>query len=167
MMLTRISAAGSGRMPPLDSSVLDADAMGLLSAWITNRLMDYRSFADWQIEHFGSTNAPDAGSAAEPDGDGANNQLEYLTGTNPMAGDDFWRIDVRQSGNAVGISYPQIAHLGFQVEWSPGLESAVSWQPLDVPGNRPFFAAANSTATVTDVITNAAFRFYRVRVFEP
>ena len=167
MMLTRISTTGSGRMPPVDSSVLDTNAVNLLSSWITVDLADYESFSDWQTAHFGDANAPEAAPDADPDHDGANNQLEYLTGTDPLAGDDFWKIEVRLSGNAVEISFPQIAHRGFQVEWSSGLESAGSWQPLDVAGNRPFFAAANSTATVTDVITNAAFRFYRVRVFEP
>ena len=74
---------------------------------------------------------------------------------------------MRHSGNAVEISYPQIANRGFQVEWSADLAPPASWRPLDVPGNRPSFPATNSTATVTDVITDTPFRFDRVRVFEP
>ena len=36
MLLTRISIRGAGQMPPLASSVLDEQAIELLSTWITN-----------------------------------------------------------------------------------------------------------------------------------
>ena len=75
-------------MPPLDSTVLDTNALNLLSSWITNDLPQFQSFADWQIAHFGSTNAPNAAPDADPDNDGANNLLEYLTGTDAMTGGD-------------------------------------------------------------------------------
>ena len=38
MLLSRISVRGPGQMPPLASSVLDTEAINLLSAWITNDL---------------------------------------------------------------------------------------------------------------------------------
>ena len=38
MLLSRISVRGPGQMPPLASSVLDAQAINLLSRWITNDL---------------------------------------------------------------------------------------------------------------------------------
>ena len=80
---------------------------------------------------------------------------------------DAWGINVRQSGHDVEISFPQIANRGFQVESAPGMTSPISWQPLDVPANRPVFSPTNFTAVVTDTITNTPFKFYRVRVFEP
>lgn len=166
MMLTRIPRRGPGQMPPLDSTVLDTDALSLLSAWITNDLPDYQSFAAWQSAHFGSTTAPDAAADADPDHDGANNLLEYFTETDPMSGGDAWKIDAQPGGDAVAISFPQIANRGFQVEWASALVSPTSWQPLDVAANRPFFSRTNFTTTVTDAITNAPFRFYRVRVFD-
>ena len=167
MMLTRISLPGSGRMPPLDSSVLDTNAINLLSGWITVNLPGYQSLTDWQTAHFGDAQAPGAAPEADPDGDGANNLLEYLTGTDPMSDAEAWKISVRLAGATVEISYPQIANRGFQVEWSADLTQPGSWRPLDVPGNRPFFPATNSTSIVTDVITSTPFRLYRVRVFEP
>ena len=74
---------------------------------------------------------------------------------------------MRQSGNAVEISYPQIANRGFQVEWARSLSSPVLWQPLDAPGNRPSYPPTNFTATISDAIDDAPFKYYRVRVFEP
>jgi glucose/arabinose dehydrogenase len=167
MMFGRVSTRGPGQMPPLDSNVGDTDAADLLGGWIMNELPSYQNFAEWQIANFGSTNAPEAASDGDPDNDGANNLLEYLTGTDPMLYGDAWKITVRQTGDRVEISYPQIANRGFQVEWAPGLGSTGSWQPLDVPANRPFFAATDFIATIADTITNTPFRFYRVRVFEP
>ena len=167
VMLARISTREAGRMPPLDSTVRDPAAMDLLGAWITNDLARYQPYADWQTARFGSTNAPDAAPDADPDADGANNLLEYLTGTDPMTYGDAWKIDPWRNGESVEISFPQVANRGFQVEWAPDLNSPASWRPLDVPGNRPFYSATNFTATLTDVLTNAPLRFYRVRVFEP
>ncbi len=166
MMLTRISQRGPGQMPPLDSTLPDTDALGLLSAWITNDLPDYQSFAAWQSAHFGSTTSPDAAADADPDHDGANNLLEYFTETDPMSGGDAWKINAQPDGGAVAISFPQIANRGFQVEWASAPVSPTSWQPLDVAANRPFFSRTNFTATVTDAITNAPCKFYRVRVFD-
>ncbi len=93
--------------------------------------------------------------------------MEYLTGTDPIIGGDAWGIKVRQSGNAVEISFPQIANLGFQVEWTPALSPPVVWQPLDVPGNHPAYPPTNFTATISDAIASTPFKYYRVRVLEP
>jgi hypothetical protein len=48
-MLTRISTPGSLRMPPLASTVLDTNAILLLSAWITNDLPGWQPFPDSQL----------------------------------------------------------------------------------------------------------------------
>jgi len=147
--------------------VLDASAIGLLSAWITNGLAGYQSFAAWQIAHFGDTNAPNAAPTADPDSDGADNTLEYHTGTGPLSTTDVWRVGVQATADAVDILFPHIANRGFQVEWTPGLLTPITWEPLDVPANRLFFAATNFNAGVADTITNAPAKFYRVRISEP
>lgn len=165
--LARILTRGTSQMPPIDSTVLDDSAMALLTTWITNGLSAYQGFADWQAAHFTSPTAPDAAPDADPDGDGASNLLEYLTGTDPQVSGDAWRIQVRQSGDSVEVTFPQLANRGFLVEWTPSLSPPVSWQPLDVPGNRPFFSSKPATATVSDSISDGSRRYYRVRVFEP
>ena len=83
MLFTRIANLGSFHMPPLATTVLNTEAINLISAWITNDLAGYKTFAEWQISFFGSTNSPNAAAQADPDGDGTYNYLEYLLARNP------------------------------------------------------------------------------------
>jgi mono/diheme cytochrome c family protein len=167
MMLTRISKRGAGQMPPLDSTVLDTNGVNLISQWITNDLPAYQTFSQWQTAQFGSTNSPAAAPNADPDGDGANNLLEFLVGTSPANSLDPWKISVRLGSNSVGIIFPHIANRGFEVQTTTNLAPPVQWQLLNVPDNRPFYSATDFTDTVTDALTNVSFKFYRVRVYEP
>src|SRR5689334_25305509 len=80
----------------------------------------YRDHRD--LHSFPTRRSSDLAADADPDTDGAKNLLEYLTGTDPLAGNDAWKINVQQSGDTVEISFPQLANRGFQVEWTPGLK---------------------------------------------
>jgi glucose/arabinose dehydrogenase/mono/diheme cytochrome c family protein len=167
MLLQRISTRGPGQMPPLASSVLDTEAIALVSRWITNELAGYQSFTTWQTNNFGSTNAPNALASADPDEDDANNFTEYLTFTDPNQVAEFWSTEIQETGDAVEILFPRLANRRIEVQWTTDLASPIDWQFLDVPENRPHIAATNGTSRVTDSLTNGAFRIYRARVFEP
>jgi hypothetical protein len=167
MLLTRISTRGPGQMPPLATSLLDTQAIALVSAWVTNDLPGWQSFADWQIANFGSTNAPNSGATQDADLDGAKNYLEYLTGTDPNSTNSFWNISAQRAGNSLQIVYPQIANRAFEVQSAFSPFSSAAWQALDVAGNEPFFAVSNRTTVVNDSDSARTNKFYRVRVFEP
>jgi glucose/arabinose dehydrogenase/mono/diheme cytochrome c family protein len=165
-LLTRIASEGSGRMPPLASSVVDAQAITLLSLWITNGLAGYQTFPQWQLSQFGSTNAPDALASADPDGDGANNQTEYLTGSNPIDPTDAWGIDLQENGGEIVLSYPFLINRGIELQSATPLGAGAIWQFLDLPENRPFFSGTNGLKRIP-LSPSSSNLFFRARVYEP
>ncbi len=167
MLLTRISTRGPGQMPPIASTVLDPQGIALVSAWITNDLPGYQTFADWQMFYFGSTNAPAAAAGADPDNDLARNDLEFLTHTDPTNSFEAWRFTIALSNDVPQIIIPQIANRAVEVQVSTNFLNPNSWLVLDLPGNAPFFPSSNRTFAIAAPPVDATNRFYRVRVFEP
>jgi len=166
MVLTRISSLGGGRMPPLASSVLDTQGIALVAAWIGD-LQDYETFAEWQVRHFGATNLPDALTSADPDLDGAPNDTEYLTGTDPTnATPDGYTAGILASENGRVITYTRPANRGTDVQKSTNLLENV-WRSMDVPGNAHFVPAQTDSQMVEDTDIQDGEGFYRVRIFEP
>jgi uncharacterized repeat protein (TIGR03806 family) len=167
MMFNRISSLNSFHMPPLATTVLNSEAINLLSEWITNGLAGYQSFADWQLAFFKSTQVPGAAPDADPDGDGAVNQLEYLVGSNPLVTGDAWRFNIQGVASSVRISFARLANRAFDLQWTTNLFYTTPWVSLDHPDNRPFFAATNSETIIEDSILPSTPRFYRVRIYDP
>ena len=167
VMFTRLANLGPDHMPPLATSLVNTQALALLGAWITNDLPSYQTFPDWQLAHFGSTNAPNAAPTADPDGDRANNYLEYVTGTDPLDPASYWQISVQSTSNSIQILYPQLANRGFEVQAASNLSPPAPWVPLDLPGNEPFFSVSNRAGVLSDPAAGLTNRFYRVRVFTP
>lgn len=169
MLLARISTLETGRrMPPVGSSVLDTQAIALLSRWITNDLTSYRTFAQWQVEQFGSTNAPTAQPQVDPDGDSADNWNEYLTGTAPTNANSFWRIGIDGNAGSVALRYETIPNRIVTVEWRDEPGGTNDWQLLDLFENRPTVPADMFIHEFIDPAhTTAPQRIYRARVIEP
>lgn len=165
ILFQRVANLGPGHMPPLATSVVDAVAVNLLAAWITNDLAGYQSFADWQIAYFGATNAPNSGPNDDWDNNGASNYLEFLTGTNPTNALDGWKISIALSNDTAHIMFPQLANRGFEVQSTMSLFGVENWLPLNASANAPFFSASNRTAVVAEPLDAGTNVFYRVRVF--
>ncbi len=168
ILYRRIAVLGTGHMPPLATSLLDTNDINLLVLWINSgALASYQTFAEWQVTWFGSTGAPNAAPDADPDGDGLSNYLEYLLGKNPSQATSDWKVDIQMAGGSAQILFPHLANRGFEVQSRSNLSPASVWQVLDVPGNQPFFSAADFPGVVEDPVGGNTNKFYRVRVFEP
>ncbi len=163
----RIADLGSRHMPPLATSVLNTEAINLLATWITAELTSYKSYTDWRVASFGAEADPKGAPEADPDNDGANNQLEYLTGTNPRQPGDAYEVSIQRNGDTAEIVFRRVANRGSEVLVTESLTEPASWRVLNVPSNRPFFPATPGTGTVIDTLSSATSRYYRVRVYEP
>ena len=126
MMLSRLSVRGISQMPPLASSVLDTQAIALLSRWITNDL---------------------AG--------GWTNLIAPLS------------LGVRATNGGGAVQFTQPANRATRVEVATNLTPPIAWQFLNVLENRPVYPASSNAVTISDGATNAAQKFYRVRVAAP
>ena len=168
MALARINTRSIGQMPPLGSTVIDTQAVALITAWITGEAADYETYTEWQERHFGSPAAPEAQPDQDPDNDGSINEHEYLTGTQPTNSLDVWEYtDLILTGAVPSVAFDRTAQAGFDVQVSTSLIDG-TWFSLDVPENAPVFGAAPVSATIPDPdATNLTERFYRVRAYEP
>ncbi len=165
VLYTRVANLGTLHMPPLATSVLNTQAIQLLSNWITSALPTYTNYTQWSAAYFG-TNTANTGLMQDFDGDGAPNYLEYLTGTDPTNPQSYWTIAITTNGVYNTIYFPQNADRAYQVQRNYSLLNSSGWQPLDLPANAPFFSITNTIGAVSDLATtNAAY--YRVQVSEP
>jgi hypothetical protein len=163
MLLKRIQGSGVPRMPPLATSVIDQESVQLLTDWINQELPQRQTFSDWQIQYFGSTSNPQAAPGADPDGDGANNTLEFLTRTHPLTPGGTWKLSQQVSDTSVQIQFPRPANRSVIIETSTDLQN---WAPWDVPGNAPTLSSLVENITLNGFREDDR-RFYRARIQEP
>jgi len=112
----------------------------------------------WETDHFIALGVT---PGADPDGDGMNNLLEYLAGTDPN--NPASRLAITQAGFVPAgdftLTFPSVSGITYRVETS-GTLAPDSWTALgaDLSGTGGILQAADSTAN------KPANRFYRVRV---
>lgn len=120
----------------------------------------------WQQQYFGLSN-PLAAPAADPDGDGQNNLLEFTAGTVPSDPASRFTLRINPVAGSPAqknlVFSPLVAGRSYTVLTSTGLSAATPWQTLSggsVVDN-------GGTRCVTDPAATAARRFYRVQISQP
>jgi len=160
MVLQRISTLGGIRMPPLGSSVVDTQAVALVTAWIGD-LVGYQDYWAWALAELGSTNAPGTGPTENFDQDPANNLYEFLTRTDPDNAADFWEIDVSSTGGVVTVHFDRHPNAAYLVQYSADLQT---WAPWPVPGNQPSFSAVAGAAAVSGPMAQSPRLYFRLKI---
>ena len=141
----RIAATnGFSRMPPLGTTELDPANIQLVAEWINGDLATRQSYAQWQIDLFGSTNHPDAAASADPDLDGRSNREEFLTYTDPEDPASYWTGWLDAANGAPALIH-DLAHRAVTIEVSTNLNEWVFW---NVPENNVLPIAANSSRVI-------------------
>ncbi len=134
ILLTRLSE-GEVRMPPVGSNEIDLEAVALLKEWINGDLVTRKSYAQWAAD------LGIGGKDEDADGDGQENYLEFLAGTNPVNSGDRFAIEISPSS----VSVPVAANRSTLVEGSYDL---LSWFPLPSPLNDTTPPAAAETRSL-------------------
>lgn len=149
---------GFTRMPPLATYELDHVNIAMVRDWILNELPSRQSYEQFQIAHFGSTNAPGSGRGDDPDGDHSANEEEFLAHTSPTNALDAWTgyIGADAFGAFVGHD---LANRSVTVEISTN--EFRSWSRWDIPENNgiPIAPGTLRTFDVPDEPDVAGFRF--------
>jgi mono/diheme cytochrome c family protein len=131
--LQRVAASnGFTRMPAIGSNELDAQAITMLTDWISNSLPGRKTYNDWRLEQFGSDTSPEGDPASDFDRDSRTNRQEFVQGTAPKNGGSFLQPMIAKLGANVSVSLTVPPNRSAQIEVSSDL---VSWSIWDVPGN--------------------------------
>ena len=163
MILKRLAGTGVQRMPPLGTNERDLAAETLITNWINTALPSRQSFAQWQTTHFGSTILPAAQSAANPDGDGQNNDLEWQLSENPNTTNPPYLPLASAAGATFSLTFGHPANRSVLIETSTDFQG---WSLWNVPGNAPLFPATTQQRVLTGPLDVPA-RFFRLRLSTP
>jgi hypothetical protein len=167
---TRRQSGRGPHAPARHIDVVNTQAVALLAAWITNDLPSYVSYASWQSNYFGSTNAGNAAQLADPDSDGAKNYLEYLTGTVPTNATSGWKVSIalqQQSGSRrdSACRQPRDGSSGDNesVEFKLLVRAQSAGQRTLLPRNQPHHRGLRAARRDAEILSRPRFRALNLR----
>ena len=148
-------------------SVIVANAAGSATNSATLTVIP-TPFEAWQQAHFGCTSCPQAAAAADPDGDGLNNEAEFEAGTDPTSSASGLRIiSTTAQGNDVVIIWTTAADHTNVVQATAGDgNGGYATNFADISGPIVIAGVGNVATNYTDSggATNVPARYYRVRL---
>ncbi len=125
------------------------------------------SYADFQAKFFGTASATAAAQpGADPDGDGASNELEYLNRTHPLVAGDAWRLSISRTGTVVHLSFPAWTDRNYLIERNNSVTDPGGWMDAHIGIIPPEWPRLPGTARASEPLGPDASRYYRVLVRE-
>lgn len=126
-------------------------------------------FEQWQVDYFGSTNDLAADAAFDPDGDGQNNEAEFLSGTDPTNSVSALRIiSTAQQSNDLVITWKTAGGRTNAVQAAADTGSGYTNNFSDVSG--PIIIPGSGDATTNHVdfggASDGPSRYYRIRLVQ-
>jgi autotransporter-associated beta strand protein len=122
----------------------------------------WTAFQAWQMAYFGCTNCPQADAAADADGDGQDNQAEWLSGTDPTNTVSAFRvISILPAGDDIVVTWQGGAGKTGAVQ---AVDGAYSTNFADLSGAIVMPGGGVTNYPDAGAATNTLLRFYRVRL---
>ncbi|HUJ12007.1 MAG TPA: hypothetical protein VL171_18515, partial [Verrucomicrobiae bacterium] len=140
-----------------------------VSTLVSNNLVQViTAFQAWQQQYFNCTNCPQADAAADPDGDGQNNQAEFLSGTNPTNSLSGLRIiSAAADNNDAVITWRTAGGRTNAVQATGGdTNGDYTTNFADISGLIIIPGSGDATTNFVDTggATNRPDRYYRIRL---
>jgi len=134
------------------------------AGWATNLVVEPLSaFAAWQLQYFHCTNCLHTGATEDYDGDGQDNQTEFLAGTDPTNSASVFRItSVVRVNNDLVVGWRTSGGHTNAVE----VATSVGGSYTNVSADIVTVGSGDTTTNYLDAgaATNASSRFYRIRL---
>jgi PKD repeat protein len=145
-----------------------SNSVGVSTLVSNNLITVVTELQAWQQQFFSCTNCPQADAAADPDGDGQNNQAEFLAGTDPTNSLSALRIisaametdDVRITWATAG-GHTNVVQVG-----GGNGDGGYSTNFTDIGGLIVIPGSGDTTTNYLDLgaATNTPSRYYRIRL---
>jgi hypothetical protein len=162
VVLQRMGATGGfTRMPPLGTHEVNPVDIALVTDWIDQSLPSRINYAQWRLATFASPTSPEGEPTADPDGDAADNQAEFLAGTLAWSGGSFPSQGLSLAGSTVALDFTIPANRSVQAETSDNL---LDWSLWDIPANNGIALPAGPTTFSGPAI--GPNQFYRLLIRE-
>jgi hypothetical protein len=173
----RMNRRGGGQMPPLGSNEIDEIGNAMLAAWIEG-LEQQLTFVEWVREWLGDEAAENPLRERDSDDDGASDYLEFMTGTNPLDPDDFWRVNVEftqinpepmdSAQGVVNLRFVQPPNVAYEVQSVGSLIPMGNWQRAQIEGNETVFPSETREVELHLPISEGDdMEWFRIRLFQP
>ncbi len=159
--IIRHRMAGTGgytRMPPLATSVVDAEAVQLIEDYINSEASDIVSYDDFRQDHFGGLVSAEGARGFDADGDGQTNEWEWLTNTDPKNNSDRWTPTLTPGPTGVTVSFPGLGNRSVTVWRSTALTTWEKWN-VDLNDGIPLNPATDPQFLDDSGDPKAFFRF--------
>jgi len=162
--LSRIAASnGYTRMPPLATNVLDTVNIQLLTDWINQEATSETNYTAWRIARFGNDTSASGLPNADPDGDGSDNEHEWLALTDPNDEQDFLKTEFSLNGNNIEVDIPSLPNRSIIVERSTDLLDWLNWA---APNNDGIPRNPTSPNQILTAPLTGVHEFFRLRIEE-
>ena len=165
------ASIGSPFTPSRTSSTATTNRNGFIQFVYAAKLnpdQDRNSLPDeWEVANFGSAGQS---ASADPDGDGANNELEYLTGTDPNDPKSKFELNQRHDGFLFHLSLQTIPKRTYKVYYSRDLETwdlDIAYQGDGEVWNYEFNERRFYTGPIADEDIPNSYFYFRVEVTAP